>query len=275
MSDEPSSSLAGAAAQGFPTGGAPAPSGGEAYSRLKPRPSSKSSNSTAGTRPGTRRQFGEGPLARVTALVYSLLAIELLLLATTLPGLIPLVLLDRDAGNAPLAVACALPLGPALSAALFALRRHKGDLADLNPMREFWRGYRLNAVGVLRVWIPWLALMAVLAVNLSHAKAAAIPGWWAALLVAFAVVATLWVANALVIASLFAFRPIDVARLAAYFLGRTKGVTLGNICLLICAVALVAVSSEVVFALVGVVFAAFLLRTAQPMIDLVTEEFTA
>lgn len=233
------------------------------------------SDQATGTRPGTQRQFGEGPLARVTALVYSLLTIELLLLATTLPGLIPLVLLDRDASNAPLAVACALPFGPALSAALFALRRHKGDLTDLKPMREFWRGYRLNLGGVLRVWIPWLALMTVLAVNLSHTRAAAIPGWWAALLVAFAVVATLWVANALVITSLFAFRPTDVARLAAYFLGRTKGVTLGNICLLICAVALIAVSSEVVFALVGVVFAALLLRTAQPMIDLVTEEFTA
>lgn len=235
---------------------------------------SSQATGTAGS-PRTRREFGEGPLARVAALVYSLLTIELLLLLTTLPGLIPLVLLDRDASNAPLAVACAIPLGPALSAALFALRRHKGDLTDLKPAAQFWRGYRLNVGAVLRVWIPWLALMTVLAVNLSHAKAAAIPGWWTALLVAIAAVATLWMANALVITSLFAFRPIDVARLAAYFLGRTKGVTLGNLCLLICAAGLVAVASEVVLALVGVGFAAFLLRTGRPMIDLVTEEFTA
>lgn len=232
-----------------------------------------SATTPAGAR--TRREFGEGPLARVAALVYSLLTIELLLLLTTLPGLIPLVLLDRDASNAPLAVGCAIPLGPALSAALFALRKHKGDLADLKPAVEFWRGYRLNVGGVLRVWIPWLALMAILAVNLSHVKAAAIPGWWVALLVAFAAVATLWVINALLITSLFAFRTIDVARLAAYFLGRTKGVTLGNLCLLICAAGLVAVASEAVLALVGVVFAAFLLRTSQPMLALVTEEFTA
>jgi len=221
------------------------------------------------------REFGEGPLARVAALVYSLLTIESLLLLTTLPGLIPLVLLDRDASNAPLAVACAIPLGPALSAALFALRQHKPDLTDLKPAAQFWRGYRLNAGGVLRVWIPWLALMAVLAVNLSHTRATGIPRWWAALLVAFATVATLWMANALVITSLFAFRPIDIARLAAYFLGRTKAVTLGNLCLLICAAALVAVASEAVLALLGAGFAAFLLRTCRPMIALVTEEFTA
>ncbi len=222
----------------------------------------------------TRREFGEGPLARVAALVYNLLTVELLLFAATLPGLVPLVLLDRDASNAPLAVACAIPLGPALSAALFALRRRGADLADLKPAAQFWRGYKLNAGAVLRVWIPWLALMAILAVNLSHRKAAAIPGWWVALLVAFAVAATLWMANALVITSLFAFRPIDVARLAAYFLGRTKAVTLGNLCLLICAAGLVLVASEAVLALAGVVFAAFLLRICQPMIALVTEEFT-
>jgi hypothetical protein len=226
------------------------------------------------TSPRTRREFGEGPLARVAALVYTLLTVELLLLLTTLPGLIPLVLLDRDASNAPLAVACAIPLGPALSAAVFALRRHKGDLTDLKPAAQFWRGYRLNVGGVLRVWIPWLALMAVLAVNLSHTRAAAIPGWWVALLVAFATVATLWVVNALVITSLFAFRAIDIARLAAYFLGRTKAVTVGNLCLLICAAGLVAVASEAALALVGVVFAAFLLRNCRPMIDLVTKEFT-
>lgn len=236
--------------------------------------SSQATGAASATSARGRREFGEGPLARVAALVYSLLTVELLLLLTTLPGLIPLVLLDRDASNAPLAVACAIPLGPALSAALFALRQHKGDLTDLKPAAQFWRGYRLNVGGVLRLWIPWLALLAVLAVNLSHTKAASIPGWWAALLVAVAVAGTLWMANALVITSLFAFRPIDVARLAAYFLGRTKGVTLGNLCLLICAVALVAVASEAVLALVGVGFAAFLLRTCRPMIDLVTEEFT-
>lgn len=228
-----------------------------------------------GIRARTRREFGEGPLARAAALVYSLLTIELLLLLTTLPGLIPLVLLGRDASNAPLAVACAIPLGPALSAALFALRKHQGDLADLKPAVEFWRGYKLNAAGVLRVWIPWLVLMAILAVNLSHVKAADIPAWWVGLLVALAAAATLWVINALLITSLFAFRAVDVARLAAYFLGRTKGVTLGNLCLLICAAGLVAVASEAVLALVGVVFAVFLLRTGGPMIALVTEEFTA
>src|SRR3954447_454641 len=117
------------------------------------------------------RLFGEGPLARVTAPIYTFLIVDLLLLVATLPGLIPLVALDHDASNAPLAVACALPVGPALSAALYALRRTGRDFTDLHPTAAFWRGYKMNLGGVLRLWVPWLAGMALIAVNLSHAEA--------------------------------------------------------------------------------------------------------
>lgn len=224
---------------------------------------------------GTGRQFGEGPLAKTAALVYCLMTVELLMLLAAAPGLIPLLLLRADASNAPLAVACMLPLGPALSAALFALRKHRGELADLHPAAAFFRGYRLNVGGVLRLWVPWLAGMALIAENLVHLGSAGVPRWWGAVLVVIAVVALLWMANALVIVSLYAFRTRDAARLSVYFLGRTRGVTLGNVCLLIVAFGVLDLASEVVLALLGVVFAGALLRTAEPLIRLVRTEFTA
>jgi hypothetical protein len=223
----------------------------------------------------SRREFGEGPLARAAALGYSLLAVELLFLLAVLPGLVPLVLLARDGSNVPLAALCAIPLGPAISAALFALQHHRGDLTDLRPAAAFWRGYRLNVGGVLRLWVPWLAWMTILGVSIAHRAAAGVPGWWIALLVVLAVASALWMADVLLITSLFAFRTRDVARLAAYFLGRTRGVTVGNLCLLIVAVGITLISSEAVLALLGSVFAAALLHTARPLTAAVTEEFTA
>ena len=227
------------------------------------------------TASASSRLFGEGPLARVTAPIYSLLILNLLLLATTAPALVPLVALDRDPSNAPLAVACALPVGPALSATLYALRHRGRDLTELHPAAAFWRGYRMNAVGVLRLWVPYLAAMALIAENLTHLRVAGVPAWWKAALIVIAVVATLWMINALVITSLFAFRPIDVARLGAYFLGRTRVVTLGNLGVLIAAVVVVEVASEAVLALFAVLFAAALLRVGAPMTDQVEKDFTA
>ena len=223
---------------------------------------------------GARRQFGEGPLARAAALVHTLLVVEALLLVTTAPGLVALVLLDRDASNLPLAALCAIPLGPALCAAVYALHHRRLDLTDLHPAAAFWRGYRLGAAGVLRLWIPWLAWVTILGVNLAHLRGAGLPGWWAVPLVLVAVVATLWVANALVITSLFAFRTVDVARLAAHFLARTPAVALGNAGLLVAAVAVTALSSEAVLALLGSLLAAALLRTSRPMTTMVQREFT-
>ena len=224
---------------------------------------------------GAGRQFGAGPLSRVSAMVYALLVVEGLFAVTTVPGLVLLVLLDHDASNIPLAALCALPVGPALSAALYAVRVHRPDLSDLRPAPAFWRGYQINLLGVLRIWAPLLAWLTIIAVILTHPAAAGVPGWWTALLWLIAGVAALWGVNAVVITSLFAFRTRDVARLAAYFLVRTRGVTLSNACLLIVAAGVTVFFSEAVLALLGSLLAWALVQSCGPMIIKVQKEFTA
>jgi hypothetical protein len=219
------------------------------------------------------RQFGEGPLARVAALVYTLLAVELLFLLTTVPALVVLVLLDQDASNIPLAAVCALPLGPAFSAALYAMHHRRRDLTDLHPAAAFWRGYRLNVVAVLRIWVPLLAGLTIVGVNLAHFSAAGVPGWWAVLLVIIAAVATLWALAAVVIVSLFDFRATDVARLTTYFLVRTPLVAVGNAGLLLAAAGVIVVSSEAVLALLAAPLAAAFLATCRPMTTVIQREF--
>jgi uncharacterized membrane protein YesL len=221
------------------------------------------------------RRFGQGPLSRLAAWVYTLLIVELLLLATTVPVLVPLFLLGRDPSNLPLVALCLVPVGPALSAVLYALRHRSSDLTDLRPAAAFWRGYRANVVGVLKLWVPLLLWLTIVSVNLANFGAAGLPLWWAILMAVIAVVATLAGLNALVITSLFAFRARDVARLGLYFLVRTKAVALGNACLLLVAAAVTVLFSEVVLMLLGSVFALALLRNARPMILVTEKEFVA
>ncbi len=220
-------------------------------------------------------QFGTGPLARTSAIVYTLLVTEFWLLVTAGPGLAAVLLLGRDASNLPLVAACLAPAGPALSAALFALHHRGAELADLHPTAAFWRGYRLNALGALRVCVPWLAVLTMVAMILVHRRSSGVPGWWAALLVLLAVAACLWLSNAMVITSLFRFRAIDVARLAAYFLGRTPRVTLGNAGLLIAAAAVTAAATEGALFLLVPVFGLALLHNSRTLIAQVRQDFVA
>jgi hypothetical protein len=224
---------------------------------------------------GARGGFGTGVLSRGSALVYTVMVVELLVLLSSAPGLVPLLLLSHSASNLPLDAACLLPAGPALSAALYALHHRRLELADLHPAAAFWRGYRLNVWSALRVFTPWLALLTVVAMTVVHRGAADVPGWWVVLLVVIAAVATGWVTNALVITSLFAFRGVDVARLAAYFLGRTPKVTLANVCLLIVAAVVTAYATEAMLVLLASAFCLVLLHNCRSLIDRVREDFTA
>ncbi|KAB1941002.1 DUF624 domain-containing protein [Micromonospora sp. ALFpr18c] len=222
----------------------------------------------------TGRQFGDGPLSRIASRVYILLVVEALLLLTTLPGLLPLLLLGRDPSNLPLAALLLVPVGPAVSAALYALRHQRPDLTDLRPAALFWRGYRINVAGALRVWVPTVLWLSVLAVNLAYRDTVGLAGWWVVPLVLIAVGVTLCAANALVITALFDFRTRDVLRLAVHFLVRAPGVTVGNALLLGAAAGITAVLSEAVLALVASIAVLALLRVGDPMIHLIRKEFT-
>lgn len=219
------------------------------------------------------RQLGEGPLSRFGAFVYTVFTVEALLLLTTAPGLVAMVALARDPANLPLFAACALPAGPAVSAALVALSRPRVP-TDLHPAAHFVRAYRANVRAVLAVWVPLLACLTVIGTSLAHPDAAGIPAWWSAILLCIGVLAVLWGVNALVLVSFFTFRARDIARLAGYFLARTPGVTLATACLLVTAAGVVALTSEAVLALLGSVLALMLLAAQRPLIALTTREFT-
>jgi hypothetical protein len=184
------------------------------------------------------------------------------------------ILLDRHPSNIPLFALCAMPLGPALCASFYALQFRRDPL-DLRPAALFWRGYRVNARDCLVVWVPLLAGLSVIGINLAYLDVAGVPRWWAVPLVAIAVVATCWVFNALVIVSLFCFRVRDVVRLALYFLIRTHGVAVATACLLFVMAVTVYYLSEAALALAASVVAMLLLHTHRPMITQIERDFVA
>ncbi|MGW0863379.1 hypothetical protein [Streptomyces sp. NPDC002611] len=219
--------------------------------------------------------FGTGALSRAAALIHTVLTVEALLLLTASPGLAGLLLLGPDPAGLPLAALCLLPLGPALSAALYALHHRSRDLTELRPARAFLRGWRLNAVPALKLWTPLLAWLTVIAFTLTHFSATGLPGWWALLLAAIGAGALLWGAHALVLTSLFTFRARDTARLAGYFLFRHGRATLAAASLLILTAALTAWLTEALPALLAAPLLLSLLHGSRTVITETQEEFTA
>jgi len=215
--------------------------------------------------------FGTGPLSRAAVLIHTLLTTGALLLLTASPGLILLFL----AGPTPLAALFLLPLGPAASAALYALHHRGTDLTDLHPARTYLHGLRVNTLPALKLWTPLLTWLTVIAFTLTHFAATGLPAWWAAILAATALVALLWGAHALILTSLFTFRARDTARLAAYFLLRHGRTTLGALSLLVLTATATALLTEALPALLAAPLLLSLLHTARPVIAETKENFTA
>ncbi|WP_164544991.1 DUF624 domain-containing protein [Antribacter gilvus] len=219
------------------------------------------------------REFLDGPLGRVTSAVYWFLVVELLLVLAMLPGLVPLALLDRSVSNAPLVVLCLAPVGPALSAALFALR-DRPRAESLSPGASFWKGYRLNVLDVLKLWVPALVVLGVIAVGLVSVGTPGVPVWYGGILIGIGGLVLMWTVNAVVVASFFGFRTRDVARLAGYYLFRLPLVALGVLSLLILATGIIVFTSDLLFVILMVFWAALVLRTVRPLLRDVEERFT-
>ncbi|MFD8777913.1 hypothetical protein ACFVFJ_26825 [Streptomyces sp. NPDC057717] len=237
--------------------------------------SATQAGSPAADVPRASRVFGDGPLSRACALIHTLLTVEGLLLLTLAPSLLGLLFLGADPANLPLAALCLAPLGPALSAALYALHHRSRDLTELRPARAYLRGLRLNSAAALRIWVPLLAWLTVIAYGLTHFASTGLPGWWAVLLGVIGVGALLWGAHALVLTSLFTFRAVDTARLAGYFLLRHGRATLGAASLLVVAAAATLWWTEALPLLLAPALLLSLLHTSRPIITETQEDFTA
>jgi hypothetical protein len=223
------------------------------------------------TRAHGPKEFGEGPLSRVASFIYTLIVIEVMLVVASLPTLVAYFLFARDILVGAL---CAIPLGPALSAAVYALYHRRTDLTELTPVRQFWRGYRINWRGVLVPWLIGLAWLAVIGLILLNFATSGVPLWWGGLLALVSVIVLLWLTNALVISSLFAFRTRDLLQLSWEMIGRTPIVSVGNFGVLAAAVAVAVFVAEAVVVALGSVLVLTLVASSRPMVEYVTAEFT-
>lgn len=212
------------------------------------------------------RDFGTGPLSEVTTVIYWFLVTGVLFVLVTAPGTIPMLFLERHISNAPLYVLFMLPVGPALAALLFALEQRR-EADSVTPAAHFFRGYRLNWVAALKLWVPGTLLVGILAINLANAAATGFGTWYPTVAVLLGLVVIGLLLLGIVIISLFSFRTRDVVRLAAGYLFSRPIVLLGVVGLVVISVIVVTITFDAVLILLASLFAAALLRVTRPVQD--------
>lgn len=218
-------------------------------------------------------EIGPGTLSLITAAVYRYLVLGLFLAVCGLPTLLLWSVLSPEAANVVFFVAALLPVAPAFSAALYAQRAWSQE-PDLSPARPLFRGLRLNLRDTLSWWAPVLAVATVLAVNVLFADGIAGGAILRAMSIALMAALAVWAGHLLVVTSFFSFRFRDVLRVAAAEFFLSWKASLGVLALLVVAIAVVALGSELLLLLLGWAFALFLWLVVRPAVADITERFT-
>jgi uncharacterized membrane protein YesL len=215
-----------------------------------------------------------GPLSRVANVAYWFLAVEVLLVLTTAPGLVAMLFLDRHPSNIPLYALAAVPVGPAVAASVHAWRTFLRD-RDPSPGLMFLRGYRLGWADALRSWVPALVVLVVLGTNLAYRDVVGLPAALTVVQVLLAVATVVWAVRMLVLTATFSFRWRDAARLALYTLVARPLVTLGMLSLLVLATGIAVVTFDAVVVLLASVLTFLLVRNEAPVLAHVQRRFVA
>lgn len=206
--------------------------------------------------------------------VYWFLAIDVLLVLAAAPTVLVWTLMAPSPLSTVLFVLAALPLLPALSAALYACRSWREDRQEqeLIPARQFLRGYRLSVRESLAVGTPVLLVLALAVFNLGRSGSAGLGVGTIAFLVVGAA-ALLVLVRALSIVSRFTFRLRDVYRLTAFTLLTKPLSTLALLSLGVLTLGIVLVVSEFLLLLTASLLVFALWASERPVAEMIQEQF--
>ncbi|WP_307312519.1 DUF624 domain-containing protein [Pseudarthrobacter enclensis] len=220
-----------------------------------------------------KAEYGAGPLFRAAGTVAGVMTgSALLVLANVLPVA---ALLAAPFTGFWLVLPALVPAGPALVACMYAFNRmlgaHEGQV-----YRDFVRGYRMNVGQALQVWLPYLLVLAVIAVNLAGLPSLgpAAPALRLALLVLALLVATAGL-QALLLLSRFSFRARDLHRLSLYSFSARKRASLGNAGILFVTGTLLLMTTTYLLPLLAGAVVFLVCLNSRPLLVLVEEKFTA
>ncbi|QAY72302.1 DUF624 domain-containing protein [Agromyces protaetiae] len=215
-----------------------------------------------------------GLFGRITRNVYWVVVTEIAFVLASLPGIAGLVLLEPHPSNIPLFALSLVPVGPAFAAAITTFRARQRD-DDLVVWPRFWRSWWRDLRDVLFVWVPVLAVLTVLGMNIAFGQAVGAGGIFAGISIVLSVVVSVIAVNALVVVALFGFRTRDVWRLSIYYLGAKPLVALSIVSGLVLVAALAWFTTPWILVVIGSLLAAAALANARKMVADIEERFTS
>lgn len=233
-----------------------------------------------------KAEYGSGPLFRAATTVHGVMVADALLVLSNIVVVLAPVLVSLAGGSALLAAGAQLglvflafvPVGPSLVAAAYAFNRLLAG-EETGVFRDFVRGYRANFRQALAAWLPYVAMLAAVVVNLlllpgtPDAGSPALSVARIGLLGLGLLVATAGVTAMLLLAR-FTFRVRDLYRLSLYSLCAQKRVSLGTAGILFITAFLLTVTTAGLMLVIAGPVVYLICLNSRPLLRFIEQKFT-
>ncbi|MFS0615068.1 YesL family protein [Lederbergia ruris] len=222
-----------------------------------------------------QQEFGQGILSVVTNHIYWFMLTNIYFVFCNLIFLIAFMTLEPELSNMILIFIALIPTGPAITALCYVMDKLVRE-KEISPTRDFFYGYKINFKDTLKVWLPMLAAIFILIIDLQYfyqesTKINQIMAIVFLVGLGFLICILLYVFP---ITAKFKFRMRDVFKLSFYYSFKKLKITTGNIGILIIALFLMIITTDFLFIIIASVLSYVLTLNSRAVIDDIEENYT-
>jgi len=217
-----------------------------------------------------KKEFGQGAFSTFTNHVYWLMVVNFYFVFSNIIFLSFYFTLEPVISNITIYFLALIPTGPSIAALYYSISKIIHE-KDLSPTKDFFYGYKVNFKDALKLWLPLLAVIFVLILDIQYFNAEQtvmnqIQGGIILVILLVILVISLY---AFPIHATYNFRMRDIYRLSLYYSFTKIRSTLGNISFMIITIFLMYMTSDlIIILLVSPVCYLMMLNSKEVMTDI-------
>src|SRR5690625_239706 len=217
-----------------------------------------------------KKEFGQGTFSTFTNHVYWLMVVNFYFVFSNIFFLFFYFTLEPVISNLIFYFLALIPTGPSIGALYYSISIIIHE-KDLSPTKDFFYGYKINFKDALKLWLPLLAIIFILILDIQYFNAEQtvmnqIQGGIILVILLVILVISLY---AFPIHATYNFRMRDIYRLSVYYSFTKIRATLGNISFMIITIFLMYITSDlIIILLISPVSYLMMLNSKEVMIDI-------
>lgn len=221
------------------------------------------------------QEFGQGILSVVTNYIYWFMLTNIYFVFCNLIFLFAFITLEPELSNMILIFLALIPTGPAITALCYVMDKLVRE-KEISPTKDFFYGYKINFKDTLKVWLPILAAIFILIIDLQYFYQDSTRIHQILAIVFLVGLGFLFCILLYVfpITAKFKFRMRDVFKLSIYYSFKKLKTTTGNIGILIIAIFLMLITTDFLFLFIASVLSYVLTLNSRAVINDIEENYT-